>query len=283
MDIGTECGNGDAMTLPINVPLVPGGPNGSVAVELLKGAYIQSITEETDGSYAIAAKNAANVVVNLIIPKITPTFILDSSRISYSAADNQITFTIDGLVGSPNPGSYFIAVFPADLPRKDADIRVKVNTQISRRLVDVDGNNVSTFDITPNRLYQIVLIHRGAALVFEFVELLGIRPQNYYIYGGIRVADDDFTAADFTVNTPEDSPQGTLPTTTVNAHLAFAVPNDTRDISGIQIGASDVSLAGFDKQSTLLTLDGKDYKWWLADHIWAFYLITNTPFAVHQG
>ena len=203
---------------------------------------------------------------------------------AYDAVNKVIDLTVPGhTAGRPTFGEVFYAIYPDDVPRSNpgTDLYLDVNTTTHFPLRDDDGTRIRDNDLTPERLYGVMRVSDGYRCLIPPHP----RPQDYLIYAGFRVADADFTAADFTVMTPIDSNMGRLPVTVVNVYVGFAVPSNTGAIIGIQYLdlLQGPSLAGLAVGDAPITINGQEYQWIYSTFSWAYYLISGALFWVTQS
>jgi len=98
---------------------------------------------------------------------------------------------------------------------------------------------------------------------------------------GISV-DAVFTAAEFTAETNSD--QITIPTFSQNRYLAFAVPDDQDDITGLLVVGSGLNrISMFERVAGTLDIGGVDFKVWRSSAVVAYSINSGTTWQIQQS
>ena len=168
----------------------------------------------------------------------TPIHFYASSSITYDETTRTIILDIPGIPTLPLRPTYIVFVLPNLIPRNLTDyVGVQINTGLPRDLVDRDGNLILPSQLTPNRLYQIILLFISNVAVWRLVDPLEFRPQDYLIYTAWKPSAGfiEFTEADFLGVRGGSSNTNVIvqPTTTEEYRHGLWVPADTGDITSV--------------------------------------------------
>ena len=192
-------------------------------------------------------------------------FVWDNA--SFDPLTHEISVDAADLPGAPSFGQQFFGILPADLPRSDTPIKIRLNTQIPRYLRKNTGAALTTKELTQDEL--VITMFLAGPTGYRLLVPLTRRPQDYPIYTGWADSGglDTFTAANFTYHsiTPGVTRLQDQPGPAADRYrYLFAVPIDTGDInyfSSAPQGSNQI--VALLMSNTIVMLNNVEYKVWI--------------------
>ena len=110
-------------------------------------------------------------------------------------------------------------------------------------------------------------------------------PVEYTIWAGSRLADNTFADVDFTTESELGEDHGLIPVFTGGRqYLAFAVPADSGDITGIALGSpSFFNINAYQQGPNTVTLNGIAYKYWASVSKQKASAVSGRPYYIQQA
>ena len=284
------------MTQPINTRLVKGGPGGSVAVDLLAGAFVKSVSLEGD-AITVTAQMADGTPQTLRAEGVTTvaSFLRRLGRSedsTFTEADILAgTQSMTNLIATPTRGSgnsiqYIGFWIPAD-QNELTHISYADTPTINRRWQWFSQPVAITVDGTDGHVYPSF---RALSLdVLNELSWILKAETNLPVYTrrmAFKEADEAFTAADFSgaLSSASTDYRISTPTITVNSYLALAVPDDTPDPTSLIQGTGPFGsdyLTSMTRQAGTIEIAGVDYKVWVSNGLYNAF-VSGLEFRVNQ-
>lgn len=284
------------MTQPINTRLVKGGPGGSVAVDLLAGAFVKSVSFEGD-AITVSVQMADGTPQTLRAEGVTPvaTFLRrlgKSTDSTFTEAEILAgTQSMTNIIATPTRGSgdsiqYIGFWIPAD-QNELTHISYADTPTINRRWEWFTQPVAITVDGTDGHVYPS---WRALSLdVLNELKWILKAETNLPVYTrrmAFKAADEAFVAADFSgaLSSASTDRRITSATITTNSYLALAVPDDTPDPTSLIQGSGTFGtdyLNQMTRQAGTIEIAGVDYKVWVSDGQYNAF-ISGLEFRVNQ-
>ena len=195
--------------------------------------------------------------------------------------------SLSGLTDPPQWGTILLGAMPADLPRNDNPLHISVEGVSRGPLITQTQEEITTKSLPPHGVITLLYARFPGGAISGSYALTGPLPrreQDYPIYAGVKLTND-FTPADFTFQTPDDSSIGAWPDvfSESDGYFAFAVPENTGDISGVRLFLNTVSSITFlEESNTPVILNGEPYKYWVSYFPLKTEFYSGGEFAVAQ-